>query len=183
MPQGDSSESDWVRSAVGRYERPLLAYALRVCGGDVERARDVVQETFVRLCEQEQSKVEAYLAQWLFTVCRRRALDVVKKEARVRPLSESEWKEQASGEPSPAAQLEQREDAGEVLNVLATLPQNQQEVIRLKFQSGLSYQEISKVTSLSVSNVGFLIHTAIKTIRQRLQVNSVLVPYAVRRIS
>ena len=36
------------------------------------------------------------------------------------------------------------------------LPPNQQEVVRLKFQNGFSYQEISRITSLSVGNVGFI---------------------------
>jgi RNA polymerase sigma-70 factor (ECF subfamily) len=46
------------------------------------------------------------------------------------------------------------------------LPHNQQEVIRLKFQNGFSYKEISRITQLSVSNVGFLIHTAIKALQR-----------------
>jgi RNA polymerase sigma-70 factor (ECF subfamily) len=48
------------------------------------------------------------------------------------------------------------------------LPDNQQEVIRLKVQNGLSYREISEVTGLSVSNVGFLLHKGIKTIREKM---------------
>ena len=51
---------------------------------------------------------------------------------------------------------------------LHQLPANQQEVIRLKFQHGLSYKEISAVTGLTVSNVGFLMHTGISALRQRL---------------
>ena len=42
--------------------------------------------------------------------------------------------------------------------------------MRLKFQNGLSYKEISRVTELSVSNVGYLIHTAIQKLRQQLEV-------------
>ena len=52
--------------------------------------------------------------------------------------------------------------------LLADLPLNQREVVRLKFQNQLSYQEIAAVTSLSVGNVGFLLHTALKTLRSRL---------------
>ena len=89
----------------------------------------------------------------------------------MKPLSEAEMSSQASSDPSPAAQAEQRETADEVLRLLEQLPENQQEVVRLKFQYGLTYQEISKVTDLKVSNIGFLIHTAIKTIRQQLKLN------------
>ena len=45
------------------------------------------------------------------------------------------------------------------------LPRNQQEVVRLKFQNGFSYKEISRITALSVTNVGFLIHTAVSRLR------------------
>jgi RNA polymerase sigma-70 factor (ECF subfamily) len=75
----------------------------------------------------------------------------------------------ASREPSPAAQAERHEDTTHVQRLLAGLPRNQREVVRLKFQNGLSYKEISRITNLSVSNVGFLIHTAIKTLRQQMQ--------------
>ena len=48
------------------------------------------------------------------------------------------------------------------------MPANQQEVVHLKFQSGLSYREISDVTGLSVSNVGFLLHTALARLREQV---------------
>jgi RNA polymerase sigma-70 factor (ECF subfamily) len=48
------------------------------------------------------------------------------------------------------------------------LPANQQEVVRLKFQNSLSYKEISAITGLSVTNVGYLLHTAIQTLRGKL---------------
>ena len=64
--------------------------------------------------------------------------------------------------------IEQREMVGEIFRLLEELPKNQREVVYLKFHCDLSYKEISKVTKLSVSNVGFLMHTALKTIRQRV---------------
>lgn len=168
MDTDETRRAEWVRAAVDRYAGPLTRYATLITG-DLEQARDVVQDTFVRLCAEKPGRVNSHLAQWLFTVCRNRARDVQRKESRMKPISEVEMSLQASSEPSPAAQAEQRETADEVLRLLAQLPENQQEVVHLKFQYGLSYQEISKVTNLTVSNVGFLIHTAIKTIRRQLQ--------------
>jgi len=164
----DTNKADWVHSALRQFEGPLTRYAAQITG-DVERARDVVQDTFVRLCAEEPGRLEGRLAEWLFTVCRNRALDVRRKEGRMTPLSEIELETCESREPSPAAAAEQRESAGQVLRMMATLPPNQREVIRLKFQNGLSYKEISGITNLSVSNVGFLIHTAIKSLREQLR--------------
>ena len=164
----NSTKADWVHAALRQFEGPLIRYAAQITG-DLDRARDVVQDTFIRLCAEKQSRVEPYLAQWLFKVCRNRALDVRRKESRMKSLDEMEMNSQMSAEPSPSAEMERREATGEVQRLLGTLSGNQQEVIRLKFQNGLSYQEISNITNLTVTNVGFLIHTAIKSLRQQMQ--------------
>lgn len=87
----------------------------------------------------------------------------------MKPLNKIELERSASQEPSPAAQVEGRDNTRRALRLVNGLPANQQEVIRLKFQNGLSYKEISGITRLSVSNVGFLIHTALKTLRRQMQ--------------
>jgi len=71
----------------------------------------------------------------------------------------------------PAKLIEDRDLAARIINMLDTLPENQRAVITLKFQSGLSYKEISGQTGLSVSNVGFLIHAGLKTLRSALEVH------------
>lgn len=65
--------------------------------------------------------------------------------------------------------IDRHESGHEVLRLVGNLPDNQQEVIRLRFQGGLSYKDIAAVTGLSVGNVGFLLHTAIATLRGRLK--------------
>lgn len=157
----------WMSSVLVEYEGPLTRYAARITG-DLELARDVVQETFLRLCSQDRAKVDGHLSQWLYAVCRSRAIDVRRKESRMRVLDGSKTDAEARVVSDPAAAAENREGVNSVCQALARLPQGQQEVVRLRFQSGLSYKEIASVTKLSVSNVGYLIHTALKSIRERL---------------
>jgi RNA polymerase sigma-70 factor (ECF subfamily) len=71
--------------------------------------------------------------------------------------------------PSPGALVERQDSAAQVLDMIDRLPANQQEAIRLKFQSGLSYREISRVMGLTVSHVGVLIHTGLKSVRTKLK--------------
>src|SRR6476620_7364370 len=68
-----------------RFEIPLLQYAVRITG-DRERARDVVQETFVKF--QRNGAINREEATWLFTVCRNAALNVCRKERRILYLDE-----------------------------------------------------------------------------------------------
>ena len=72
-------------------------------------------------------------------------------------------------EPGPAAVLERQESATALFRLLDSLSPNQREVIRLKFQNDLSYREIADVTRLSVTNVGFLLHTGLKKLRELLR--------------
>ncbi len=160
-------DSAWIRAAVDRFERPLTLYASRLLG-DADLARDVVQETYLRLCAQEPETVQPHLAEWLFTVCRNRALDVLRKESRMTQLSEEQVHTRPTADPGPADIAETRDSAALALRLLDALPPNQRDVIRLKFQNGFSYQEISRISGHSVSNVGYLIHVGLKTLRNQL---------------
>jgi len=156
----DLSKSQWIVEALYLYEARLIRYATWILG-DLERAREVVQEAFLRLCKEERpARIAGHLGQWLFTVCRNLAFDIRKKEARMTPLGDKHIGVDSG--------LRQKETAGEIFRMLDSLPKNQREAVYLKFQCDLSYKEISEITKLSVSNVGFLIHTALKSLRKQL---------------
>src|SRR5215218_1519574 len=101
----NSDPNDWIREAVSRFEGPLTLYAARLLN-DPDRARDVVQDTFLKLCRQDGAEIRDRLAEWLFTVCRNRALDVLRKEGRMTRLSDEHVSVCTSEDPSPAALLE-----------------------------------------------------------------------------
>ncbi|MEY2485227.1 MAG: hypothetical protein QOH39_875 [Verrucomicrobiota bacterium] len=155
-----------IAALLRRFELPLLQFATRITG-DRERARDVVQETFVKYQRNGASSNHAEPATWLFTVCRNGALNVCRKEKRMIYLDEEVINARESEQPLPSEQLEQKEAAGFLLRIVATLPPRQQEVIQLKFQNDLSYQQIAEITKTTANNVGVLIHTALKTLRER----------------
>lgn len=167
MNNGHAGSADWVRGILRQYEGDLTRYARRIVGDD-ERARDVVQETFLKLCHEDRHKLDGHLVEWLYTVCRNKALDVRRKEQRMTTLTDEMFTLKSSPELPPALLVERRDSAGQILDLLDRLPANQQETIRLKFQNGLSYREIAEVTGLTVSHVGVLIHTGLKTLRLKL---------------
>ena len=163
----DQRRGVWLKGVLARFERPLVRYALSITG-DLERARDVVQDTFERLLKETAELADDHLPRWLFTVCRNRAAQLHRKEERMQPLADGTIDQHESERPGPAAVAERKDIVAAVLSMLDRLSENQREVVLLKYQDGLSYKEISAATGLSVSNVGFLIHTAIKTIRKEL---------------
>lgn len=70
---------------------------------------------------------------------------------------------------SPAKNAVLTDDKHTLKSLMGNLPEREQEVLRLKFQNGLSYKEISEITELSVSNVGFILHKTLKELRSQFQ--------------
>jgi RNA polymerase sigma-70 factor (ECF subfamily) len=148
-------------------QAPLTRYAARLLG-DPDRARDVVQDAFVKLMAQPPAAVDGHAVEWLFTVCRNRAMDVLRKERRMKRFADGEVERVTTADARPGKALEEAETHAAVLQLIDRLSPNQQEVVRLKFQNGFSYKEISRITALSVGNVGFLIHTAMTRLRTEM---------------
>ena len=159
-----SDREEFVKKALRDYESPLLGYATTFLH-DIERARDVVQDTFIRLYQQDIEKVKDGLKAWLFTVCRNRSLDIIRKEKRMVGLEEEQVSRLPSTKRTPSERADLLERVDQVRAALGRLSENQREVILLKFEQGLSYDEISEVTGLSSGNVGFLLHTGLKRLR------------------
>jgi RNA polymerase sigma factor (sigma-70 family) len=159
----ESTTRQWFLEVLERNERALVRYAAKLTG-NLEQGQELVQETFLKLLEDPAAAPRDHIIPWLFTVCRNKAFDAKRKEKRMvtGPACDKipdERQELAS------QGIEKREEQNQMLGLLQTLPANQREVIRLKFQNGMSYKEISQVTGLSVSNVGFLMHTGLKQMR------------------
>jgi RNA polymerase sigma-70 factor (ECF subfamily) len=159
-----NEHASFMERIVAEQQAPLTRYAARLLG-DPEKARDVVQDTFVKLMGQPKEAVDGHVVEWLFTVCRNRAMDILRKEHRMKRFEDGEVERVTATDPRPGRALEQAETHAAMLRLIERLPPNLQEVVRLKFQNGFSYKEISRITEHSVGNVGFLIHTAVSRLR------------------
>jgi len=161
----------FLENTVAKYERRLVGYAHSVLG-DREEARDAAQETLMKLCRIEpevfERDVASHLEAWLFTVCRNAALDRLRKNRRVFNTQDG-TPHTTDGAPGPAQEAETREEAGRAAAFVLDLSGRQQEVIHLKFHANLSYEQIAKVTGMTVNNVGVTLHLALKSLRKKME--------------
>lgn len=157
----------FVADALAEYEGQLIGYVAGILG-DAEGARDVVQDTFIKLCKADHSKLQKGLKAWLYTVCRNRALDILRKDRRTFFVDTEILEQHREEGPDPSMVAERSEQGRNLMGLLHVLTENQQEVIRLRFQGDLSYKEISDVTGLTQGNVGFILHTGLKKLRELL---------------
>ena len=163
-----SEPQDLFLETLQRYERPLIRYAHGYTG-DLEDARDIVQDVFVKLSQHLATLDHERLAPWLFTVCRNRALDHQRKHQRLVVMETATLDLETSADPAPNDAMEQRETATALRELIETLPVRQREAVRLKFIAGLDYQQISAAMQTSIGNVGYLIHHGVAALKTKWQ--------------
>ena len=162
---------EWVLAALEQYEGRLLRYAQRLVG-DLDQARDVVQFVFLRLCDEEPGAIGERLAQWLYTVCRNRALDVRMAVGRAASHgSSASFTESPSRENDPAESAEQADLHACLRALVERLPASQREAIDL-WAEGFSYSEISRILGRHEGHVRVLVHRGLKALREHPQVRA-----------
>jgi len=170
----EPSECGTIEELFAALESPLLAYALRLTG-DASVAEDMVQDAFMKLHAQFDDVREP--RRWLYRTVHNLALNHRRNMAKIVPLEfpgSRDTAESADPEPLPDEKIARLEGIGLVRLSLKSLDERSRELVRLKFNDELSYKEISALTGLSIGNVGYLLHHALKAIAEELAKNGVV---------
>lgn len=171
---GGPAETPAFEDVMARHETALLRYAARVLN-NADAAQDVVQEIFIRLHRRwgPEGPRGDHILPWLYRTAHNAAVDFIRREERLRRLHEK-----AVEEAGPAVTLPATDDPGErtrlALEHLARLAPAEREVLVLRLQEGLSYQDIGRVTGRTVGNVGCLLHHAVRKLSENLKRAGVL---------
>jgi RNA polymerase sigma-70 factor (ECF subfamily) len=152
-------------------ESPLLAYARRLVG-DFAVAEDVVQDAFMKLHSQFQQVRTPQ--PWLYRTVHNLAVDHQRRASRIvlvddRTSEDMPANDTADSQPMPDEQIARWEGIGLVRLVLETLDARSRELIRLRFEEELSYKDIAESTGLTVGNVGYILHHALKAMALELE--------------
>jgi RNA polymerase sigma factor (sigma-70 family) len=128
--------------------------------GDVERARDAVQEAFATAVRKRDSfRGEGPLDAWLWRAVVNTALN--HRRATPRDLTEYEL---ANGD-AP----HDPDDQGDLRVALRLLPDRQRLALFLRYYADLDYATIATVLGVSEGTVGATLHTAHRALRRRFE--------------
>jgi RNA polymerase sigma factor (sigma-70 family) len=144
-----------------QYEGRLLRYCMRMVND--ESAREIVQDSFLKLWQHVDTLEEEHVVQWLYTVSRNHCLDILRKNKTMKPVNFED--DEHVGESNPEQDYEAGRRKQVTLRLIRSLPDREQEVVRLKFDENLSYQQISAITGITVNYVGVMIHNALAKLR------------------
>ena len=130
--------------------------------GDSDAACDVLQETFLYFLRKFPGfRLTANLKTFLYPAVRNLSIAARRKAARYQATpAELEQLEQAPAPPAAGA------EAGDLQIVLAALPEEQREVLVLRFVDGLSLAEIAAAMDIPLGTVKSRLHNALQTLRQ-----------------
>jgi|SRR5579864_4138915 len=147
---------------------PVCRYLLALGLGPAE-AEEVVQETFLRLCQHLDSQgPRDNLRGWIFRVAHNLARDEHRRRKRQpsQPLDVSA--SSADPQATPEQRLIARERTRRLGKALARLPVHQQECLHLRAE-GLRYREIAEVLGAGASTVAEWVQEALKTLGRELR--------------
>lgn len=145
-------------------ESPLLRYAQGLVR-QRETAEDLVQDAFLKLHAHWDHVTHPRA--WLFRCTRNLALSHLRDHRHEVPMDAThEWD---ANSPDPEHTLEKLETIGILQLLVAELQDDDRILITLKYQEGLKYDQISQRTGLSISNVGYKLHHALKHLADSLR--------------
>jgi RNA polymerase sigma-70 factor (ECF subfamily) len=141
----------------------------RVC--DAQLADDLVSQIFERMLNDltRYRPGQAPFGAWLFGIARHVVGDHYRSQKRRHWLSLDNIFNLPSNDPAPEEITLKNEQGENLLRSLAKLANRDRDLIGLKFASGLTNREISKLTQLSEANVGIILYRAMKKLRIELE--------------
>ncbi len=168
----ESSDTECLGAFVARYQGSLVRFAGRLLG-DGDAAQDVVQETFLQVARHPRRLLGlSSCHNWLLKVARNIGISRIRRDARARRHTEELARRTASAaeaaRSAPDA-LEAEEIRAEVRRAIDRLNPAYREVLLLKIQEEKSYREIAEITGITVTNVGYRLHRAMKELAVRLE--------------
>ena len=149
---------------------------------DNDIANDIFQETFIKAVQviDEGRYVDSgKFLSWVLRIAHNRVLDYFRREKANKQVNESEAGYDLIGtmrfsEPTAEDNLVLSEVEQTVRNLIDQLPEEQQEVVRLRYYSKLSFQEIAEQTEVSINTALGRMRYALINLRRMIKENNIV---------
>jgi len=163
----ENQHLDFERFFMTHY-KALFGLGYRLCG-DKELTKDLLQSFFLELWESRfQSQNIQYLEAYLKKAFHRKVVKILQKNTAQQVALKKQ--KQLSNTPSYETllintQIEKKQQQ-QLATAINKLPEQQKEVLSLRFKEGLDYEEIAASTGKSQQTIYNQIHAAIQKLRK-----------------
>jgi RNA polymerase sigma-70 factor (ECF subfamily) len=163
------------REIVLRYQGPVYGLIMRMVR-DAGRAEELAQDTFVKAFRALHTyDMGRKFSAWLLTIAHHVAIDELRKGSLQTEPLEGTFDDGAlrefpdSGSPSPAALAERAQLAQVLQQAIGRLRPEYREVVALRYERDLDYDEIVEITGLPMGTVKSALHRARKELADHLE--------------
>jgi RNA polymerase sigma-70 factor (ECF subfamily) len=164
--KGDPREFDQLYL---RYARPVFRY-LYARIGSVQEAEDVTAQTFLAAFEAfGKYRHEGCFAAWLFSIARNKATD----HFRCRQIDLAvDDAEQIPDEVDPLQKVIQTERAAALIGLINALPEEERELLRLRYVAELSFPEMGRLLERSEEAVKKAVYRLLARLQSQAEVSN-----------
>ena len=155
------ADLDW--EAIYREEMPRIYNFFRYRVGNPATAEDLTSLAFEKAwrARQRYRRERAAVSTWILAIARNVAIDYFRRTRVELPIDDTH----AAGDETPETAAVRRSDLRRLGTLLGGLPPRERELLALKFGAGATNRAIAKLTGLSESNVGTILHRTIAGLR------------------
>jgi RNA polymerase sigma-70 factor (ECF subfamily) len=159
-----AAEADW--DAVYAEQLPRVYNFFRYRFGNDALAEDLTSQTFEKawVARRRYRRDLAGFGTWLLSIARNVAVDHFRAQRLHLPL---EAADDVAAPGTPEERSARASDLERLVTLIDTLPAREQELIALKYGAEATNRALAKLTGISESNVGTILHRVVATLRQQ----------------
>jgi RNA polymerase sigma-70 factor (ECF subfamily) len=159
------------RELLQLYQKPLYNHIRNIVLNH-DDTDDVLQNTFIKVFQNIKNfKGESKLFSWMYRIATNEALSFLQQKAKKNGISNEEAQQKALNKLESDVFFDGDEIQLKLQKGIATLPEKQQLVFKMKYFEELKYEEISEILDTSVGALKASYHIAVKKIEDYLKVN------------
>ena len=159
---------------IKEYEKKVYNLALRYMKNH-DDALDVSQDVFLQVYQNlSQFRGDAQFSTWIYRVTYNKCVDALRKNQKIRKnvamsIDDENFFETASGKESLEQNYECRETLSAVMSIIDTLPDEQKDVVLLRYIKDLSYAQIAQVLDIAEGTVKSRLNRARLKIKEQME--------------
>ncbi len=165
------TQNEAFRKLVREYQRPLYTHVRNMVMNH-DDADDVLQNTFVKIFQNLKNfKGESKLYSWMYRIATNEAINFINTRAKKSGISNEELKDKLVKNLEADVDYDGNEIQLKLQKAVATLPEKQQQVFKMKYFEELKYEEMSEILQTSVGALKASYFHAVKKIEEFLNSN------------
>ncbi len=168
LQQGDTAAGELL---VERYFQPLMRYLMRLAGNQM--ADELLQQTWLSVLDNaakfDPRSAGGGFKPWLFRIATNKVNDHWRSRGRERSAKEGLQRIADEEMPHAAFRLEGTEQQLRLVKAIEQLPENQKQVLMLRYYSGMKFVEIAELLGCPLNTALGRVHKAMIRLKELMK--------------